>query len=188
MVGLFGAGQVADEQLHIQPRQPVGGLGQGLKLLGAQAQAVHARIQMQAAGQGRIGMAARGVVFQLAGAVQDWDKPRLDQPPRRTGDRAIQDVDHRGPVRSEHGPQGLAFLQPSHMKTARALGPETPRDGRRAQAIAVGLDHRRNLSPARLGAEQAVIGRQGVQVDGQAGARSGHVRCLAQSGANANRG
>ena len=135
---------------------------------------------MDAAGQGRAGSRMGVVVFDLAHAGQDRDQVCGDQPRGRAGRRPVQHIDARGSFGTEIGAQGLAFLQPRHMKPARAFGPQPPRNLRRAQPIAVRLDHRRHLGALGLGAKKPVIGRQGVEVDGQAGSGGGHERCLAQ--------
>jgi hypothetical protein len=169
---------VADDQLERQPPQSIRIGRQRLRLFRSQAQPVHAGVDVE---RGDRGLAARrvpGEALDLLQAVQDRHELGGAQPLGRGLRAAVEHIDHRWPGPAETGAQGFALLDARHEEAPRALRPQPPRHRDRAQAVAVRLDHRRDLGGPCLAHQDGVVVRECVQVDGQAGG-GGHWPRLA---------
>jgi hypothetical protein len=167
MIRLAGAGQVADHQGDVEELQPVHGAGQHHGFLGAQAQAVHAGVDVQGGVQDPT---ARVAVpgLDLRQAVEHRRQAgRLDGG-GRTGRDAIQQVD-RGDAVAQGPAQGHALGQAGDMEAPRAYVPQPSGHQIGAQSVAVGLHGGRDLGAAGGGLEHGVVGGQGVQVEGEEG-------------------
>jgi hypothetical protein len=157
---------VADKEAHIDRVEHVRRGKEPVDLLRRETHARHAGVELQHGGQ-------------LAATRPGLRRPQLDLVERieygyRAQCRTFRLVAGKQAVEHEYvrfapdmGNKGGRFAEQGDAEVAAAFVDEASRDQRRAQAIAVSLDHARDLRGAHLLPDQAIIRRQRAQIDGQ---------------------
>jgi hypothetical protein len=119
-----GCAQVAHHQPKVETAQPVCAMGQRAGLGRGDALAVHAGVDVQAAGQGPAERSGEGGrLADLRQAAEHGREIRRHKARAAAGGQAVEDVDAGRTLRAERGAQGFPLRQPRDEETARTLRP-----------------------------------------------------------------
>ena len=158
---------MAHQQGEPQAAQAAALVDQHLRLLGAEAQPVHAGVDMDHRVERPVealGGGAPGV--ELAEMVEHRREVVLDEVGLGAGQQAVQHVDR---VLGQRAAQRDAFLEMGDEELPAALGREPRPDDRGAGAVGVGLEHGGAIDRPAAGAagiaQAAPVGGDGAEVD-----------------------
>ena len=172
MAGRVGAGEVAHDQRRRHGGEQGGIAGELQRFVQGQAEAIHARIDVDRRSGRCTAATMRRPFFDLGRGVEHRPEVMGDERIGAPLDEPGQHVDRR-PAR--HAPDADAFLGERDEERPATRRRERPHHRLDAEPVGVGLHRRRRLGARRMPVEQRPVGRQRVEVDGQprAGDRGG---------------
>ena len=165
MVAQIGAGEMAHPDQW--PQAGHGGFVAGQSVDGRriQTKAVHAGVDMHDRIERLAGLLRQGTPgIDLRAVVQRWQDVVSDELALEAGQQSVQRHDWQIDDRAA---QGNRFFEMGDEEPAAAFGLQATGDFGGAEPVAVGLDHGGARRRLRAPGEQAPVGGDGVEIDGQ---------------------